>query len=162
MSYEPLIVENWLYDTLSTDQTLAEALATDNRAAFYQIGVYSHVAPLVDPRTGKPPTTPYVILSYVGQRAPADIALCGARVGVEPIYRITVWDSTKGAVSWGKLQTVADRIDALVDNQSLGTTPPAWIRRLDTATEVQVQNDGIVDYGITMTFVAQVGATVTT
>lgn len=157
MAIEALLVENWLYDTLSADATLAAALATNGRAPFYQVGVYSHVAPLVDPRTGRPPQTPYIVFANAGVRSQDEITLCGERVMTEPIYRITVWDSAKGAVSWSKLQTIADRIDALVDNQSLATTPAAWIRRLDATTEVIVQNDGIVDYGLTMSFVAQIG-----
>jgi hypothetical protein len=152
MAVEALIIENWLFDTLSADQTLAEALATDGRAPFYQIGVYSTIAPLVDPRTGKPPATPYVVYSNEGVAGDDEIALCGQRYMSDPVYRITVWDSVKGAVSWAKLQAVADRIDALVDNQTLATTPPAWGRRLSASTEIEVANDGLIDYGVTQLY----------
>jgi hypothetical protein len=146
---EALVIENWLYDTLASDQTIAEALATDGRAPFYQVGVYSTIAPLVDPRTGKPPTTPYIVFSNEGTAGDDDIALCGQRIMADPVYRITVWDSVKGAVSWSRIQAVADRIDALVDNQTLATTPPAWSRRLSASTEIEVANDGLIDLGIT-------------
>jgi hypothetical protein len=155
MAFEALVAENWLFDTLSTDQTLAEALATNGRAPFEQVGVYSHIAPLIDPRSGKPPVQPYVVFALAGTNATDDIALCGQRITADPIYRITVWDVAKGAVSWSRLQPVADRIDALVNNQTLNTTPPAWIRRLDGATEVEIADDGLIDFGITQTFVVR-------
>lgn len=152
MAVEALVIEDWIYDTLSTDQTLAEALAGEDRAPFWQVGVYSTIAPLVDPRTGKPPATPYIVYTNEGVAGDDDIALCGQRIMSEPVYRIAVWDSAKGAVSWSKIRAVADRIDALVDNQTLATTPPAWSRRLTASTDIEVSNDGLIDYAISQTY----------
>lgn len=39
MSFEPLIISKWIYDTLSTDDTLA-ALLSGSKAPYYQQGVY--------------------------------------------------------------------------------------------------------------------------
>ena len=47
MSFEPLIIQKWIYDTLSADSTLAGLLA-GGKAKNYQQGIYAEIAPEVN------------------------------------------------------------------------------------------------------------------
>lgn len=156
MAFEALICENWICDTLAADATLAGHLATDGRSPGYQVGVYSHAAPQIDARSKRAPATPYIVVSFAGNRTPDETVICGDRVLAEPMYRVTAWDTQGGSVSVLRLQNIADRIDALLDNIVCGTTPPSWCRRVGTDIPVAVQTDGRVDYGLSATYVFQV------
>jgi len=45
---ESLVVDEWIYDTLTADATLQGLLAVDNRAPSYQQGIYLYLAPEKD------------------------------------------------------------------------------------------------------------------
>lgn len=152
MAFEGLIAENWIFDTLAGDATLAAALALDGRAPGYQVGVYAHVAPERDTRSNRAPQTPYIVFSRLGSEAGDERTIGGCRVFTDPVYRVTVWDSGPGSVSTARLQTIADRIDTLLDNVATGTTPPGYCNRIGTEIPVVVQTDGGVDYGLSATY----------
>ena len=156
MAFEGLTMENWLFDTLAGDATLATALAVDGRAPGYQIGVYAHVAPERDPRSMRAPQTPYVVFSRVTGGGEDERSLCGKRVFTEPVYRVTVWDTQSGHASAARLQSAMDRIDALLDNASTGTTPAAVCNRLGSDIPVVVQTDGGVDMGLSATYALRI------
>ena len=156
MAFEIFTVEQWLFNTLSQDATLASILATDGRAPFYQVGVYAHMAPELDSKSLKAVEYPLVIFQRMGTRFSDDVTLCGDRVLVQPIYQIAVWDNQYGGVSISRLQPIMDRIDALLDNQVCNTNPPAWCRRLDTNTLVELQEDGRIDVGVIGNYVFQI------
>jgi hypothetical protein len=40
MAFEPAVIEQWIYETLTGDTTLMGLLAVDNRPNGYQQGVY--------------------------------------------------------------------------------------------------------------------------
>lgn len=156
MAFEILTVENWLFTTLSTDATLAQHLAVDGRAPFYQQGVYSNIAPEIDPRSMEAPEFPLIVFQRMGSRASDGITICGDRVLVQPVYQVGIWDVQYGGLSFARLQAIADRVDALLDNQVCGTVPPAWCRRMDSNTLFEQQEDGRIDLGITGNYVFQI------
>jgi hypothetical protein len=65
MSFEPLLIQKWIYETLKDDATL-QTLIGGNFAPNYQVGVYSEIAPEKDPVTQAVPQYPYVVFSRSG------------------------------------------------------------------------------------------------
>ena len=56
MAYEPAVIEQWIYETLSGDATLSGLLAVDNKPDGYQMGIYNTVAPQISlPWQTRPP-----------------------------------------------------------------------------------------------------------
>ena len=58
MAYEPAVIEQWIYETLSGDATLLGLLAPDNQPNGYQMGIYNTVAPQADPISRRPVQVP--------------------------------------------------------------------------------------------------------
>ena len=66
MAFEPAVIEQWIYDTLTGDATLMGLLAPDNKPNGFQMGIYNTIAPQIDPISRKQPTTPYVVFDRAG------------------------------------------------------------------------------------------------
>lgn len=152
MAYEPKVIEDWLFDTLRADSTLADLLAPDNKPANYQQGIYNTLAPEVDPVSRKAPQVPFVVFA-LESGGTDETALCGSRVFSRPGYRVTVWDNQTGAVSMARVGSIMDRIDVLLDNQFVSTTTPRFqIRREIPGQTFQLAQGGRIDFGVTAVY----------
>lgn len=152
MAYEAGIIEQWIYQTLSSDATLAGLLAVDNLPPNYQQGIYNTVAPEIDSVSNRQPKPPFVVFQLSGSNAD-DTALCGSRVFSRPTFRITVWDNQSGSVSLLRAQLIANRIDTLLDNQTVtSTTPRFYFQRNGSAESFAVNNSGRTDIGVTAVY----------
>lgn len=154
MAFEPLEIESWIYSTLKNDSTLSTLLAKEaDRAKDYQIGIYNTLAPETDPISLEAPRLPYIVFSRNGSDANDDQVLCGNTYLSHPIYRLTVWSSNSGSISFFSIKSIVERIDTLLTNQ---TTTQNGIKfhciRFDTEMPVVVQIDGKVDVGLTLLF----------
>lgn len=153
MAYEPAVIEQWIYETLSGDATLSGLLAVDNKPDGYQMGIYNTVAPQVDPISRKPVQVPYVVFARDGSGSDDEDTLCGGRAFTYPNYRITVWDTESGAMSMSRIQTIMSRIDTLLDNQTVtSTTPRLYVRRVATDQTFSLLEGGRTDYGVTAVY----------
>ena len=153
MAYEPAVIEQWIYETLSGDATLSGLLAVDNKPDGYQMGIYNTVAPQLDPISRKPVQVPYVVFSRDGSGGDDEDTLCGSRAFTFPNYRITVWDTESGAMSMSRIQTIMSRIDTLLDNQTVtSTTPRLYVRRVATDQTFSLSEGGRTDYGVTAVY----------
>lgn len=153
MAYEPAVIEQWIYETLSGDATLSSLLAVDNKPDGYQMGIYNTVAPQIDPISRKPVQVPYVVFSRDGSGGDDEDTLCGSRAFTYPYYRITVWDTESGAMSMSRIQTIMSRIDTLMDNQTVtSTTPRLYVRRVATDQTFSLSDGGRTDYGVTAVY----------
>jgi len=153
MAYEPAVIEQWIYETLSNDATLQGLLAVDNKPNNYQQGIYNTVAPQLDPVSRKPVQVPYVVFSRAGASGEDEDALCGGRVFTYPNYRVTVWDTESGAMSMSNIQNIMSRIDTLLDNQTVTTTTPRlYVRRTSTDQTFALSDGGRTDYGVTAVY----------
>lgn len=153
MAYEPAVIEQWIYETLSGDATLAGLLAVDNKPDGYQQGIYNTVAPQIDVISRKPPQVPYVVFSRDGSGGDDEDTLCGGRAFTYPNYRITVWDTESGAISMSRIQTIMSRIDTLLDNQTVtSTSPRLYVRRFSTDQVFELSDGGRTDYGVTAVY----------
>jgi len=150
--YEPKTIEQWIYTTLTADATLQTLLSPDNLPAGYQIGVYSHLAPQVDARSGKEPQTPYIVYSRYGGDLDTT-ALNGDRVMANPSYNVVVWDTSSGAISASRAQDIADRVDALLGDKDItSTTPPIYCQRINSDMFVQPSQGGRIDVGVVLQY----------
>jgi hypothetical protein len=153
MAFEPAVIEQWIYETLSGDTTLMDLLSTSNQPSGYQQGIYNTTAPQIDPVSRRPPQLPYVVFSRAGNAGQDQDVLCGSRVFTYPTYRITVWDSESGAMSMSNIQTTMSRIDALLDNQTVtSTTPRLYVRRTSTDQTFSLSDGGRTDFGVTAVY----------
>lgn len=152
MAFEPLIIQKWIYDTLSSDATLASLLA-GKKAAFYQRGVYSEVAPEKDSVSQKMPQLPYVVFSRAGSDINDEATLCGDRYFSIPVYRVTVWNNNNGSLSYKGMSDILSRIDLLLGGEKVTDSGITWYcQRFDTEQPIQVQSDGRVDFGLTILY----------
>jgi hypothetical protein len=153
MAYEPAVIEQWIYETLTGDATLMGLLAPDNRPNGYQMCGYNTIAPQVDPIRRKAVQVPYVVVSRSGSGADDEDTLCGGRAFTYPNYRITVWDTESGAISMSRIQTIMSRIDTLLDNQTVtSTSPRLYVRRFSTDQVFELSDGGRTDYGVTAVY----------
>jgi len=153
MAYEPAVIEQWIYETLNNDATLQGLLAVENKPSNYQQGIYSVVAPQIDPVSRKPVQVPYVVFDRAGNAGTDQDVICGSRVFTFPTYRITVWDTESGAMSQYRIQKIMDRIDTLLDNQRVTTTSPVfYCRRESTAQTFGLSSGGRTDFGVTAVY----------
>lgn len=153
MAFEPAVIEQWIYETLSGDATLVGLLSTGNLPSGYQQGIYNTVAPQVDVVSRKPPQLPYVVFDRAGNAGQDQDTLCGSRVFTYPTYRITVWDTASGAVSMASSATIMSRIDTLLDNIHVSsTTPRFYVRRESTAQTFGLESGGRTDFGVTAVY----------
>lgn len=153
MAFEPILLEEWIYDTLTADTTLKDYLAVDSDVPGFQKGIYLYIAPDKDPISNKYPQVPYVVISHVGNYKQDDIVICGDTAFTYHQYRITVWYRQKGAVSMSKLKNIADRIDYLIANKKITTVSPNFTTRRFSATNVMdVASDGRIDYGMVLNY----------
>ena len=153
MAYEPAVIEQWLYETLSNDATLQGLLAVDNKPNGYQQGIYNTVAPQLDPVSRKPVQVPYVVFDRAGNAGQDQDTICGSRVFTYPTYRITVWDTASGAVSMSQSAAIMSRIDTLLDNQHVSSTSPRfYCRRESTAQTFGLESGGRTDFGVTAVY----------
>ena len=153
MAYEPAVIEQWIYETLSGDTTLQGLLAVDNKPEGYQQDIYNTVAPQIDVISRKPPQVPYVVFSRAGASGEDEDTLCGGRAFTYPNYRITVWDTESGAMSMNRIQTIMSRIDTLLDNQTVTSTiPRLYVRRTSTDQTFALSDGGRTDYGVTAVY----------
>jgi len=152
MSFEPLIISKWIYDTLSTDDTLA-ALLSGSKAPYYQQGIYLEVAPEKDPRTQLMPQLPYVVYSRLGSDGSDQTVLCGDRYYTIPIFRITVWDQKNGSISYSRVKEIIDRVDTLLAKQTVTASGLTFLsQRYDTDQPFEIGSDGRVDYGLSLLY----------
>lgn len=152
--FEPLVIENWLYTTLKNDSTLQGLLAAVNdKAPNYQIGVYSTMAPEKDPYSKKTPQTPYIVFSFSGSAQDDEQAVCGGSYTSRPMYAVNVWQSSNGSISWSSIKSIADRVDTLLQNQTVtqdGITFHSF--RNDVSMPITVQIDGKIDYALSLLY----------
>jgi len=152
MSFEPLVISKWIYDTLSADNTLAILLA-GSKAPNYQQGIYNEIAPEKDAVSQKMPQLPYVVFSRSGSDINDESALCGTRYYSIPVYRITVWDNKNGSISYARLKNIIERVDTLLSNESVTASGiKFYCQRFDTDQPFEVGSDGRVDYGLTILY----------
>jgi hypothetical protein len=153
MAFEPAVIEQWIYETLTGDTTLMGLLAVDNRPNGYQQGVYNTVAPQMDSVSRRPVQVPYVLFDRAGNAGQDQDVLCGARVYTYPTYRITVWDTASGAVSMNQSAAIMSRIDTLLDNIHVSSTSPRFYsRRESTAQTFGLESGGRTDFGVTAVY----------
>jgi hypothetical protein len=152
MSFEPLIISKWIYDTLGADNTLAILLA-GSKAPNYQQGVYLEVAPEKDPISQQMPQLPYVVFQRVGSEGSDETALCGDRFYTVPIFRITVWDQQNGSISYQRVNNIINRVDLLLGKQTVTVSGLTFLsQRYDTDQPFEVGSDGRVDYGLSLLY----------
>jgi hypothetical protein len=154
MAFETLEIEKWIYTTLKNDATLGNLLArAADKAKDYQIGIYSTVAPERDPVSNAVPQLPFVVFARNGSDSDDDQALCGSTYLTHPVYRVSVWQSSSGTVSFGSIKSIAERIDNLLHNQ---TATQGGIKfhcvRYNTEQPIVVQVDGRVDFALSLLF----------
>lgn len=156
MAFEPAVIEQWIYETLTGDTTLMGLLAPDNKPNGFQMGVYNTIAPQTDPISRKQPITPYIVFDRAGNAGQDQDVLCGSRVFTYPTYRITVWDTASGALSMARAQTIMARIDTLLDGQKVTTTTPNLFCTRDVAGQSFVLSEGgRTDVAVTATYIIQ-------
>lgn len=152
MSFEPLLIQKWIFDTLVADQTLQTLLANPT-APNYQRGIYSEIAPEKDPVSQKVPQYPYVVFSRNGSDNTDEFALCGSRYQTIPVYRITVWDNSNGTISYQPLYNIINQVDSLLSGQKVTVDGINFIaQRFDTDQPYEIAGDGRVDYGLTLLY----------
>lgn len=152
MSFEPLIIGKWIYDTLSADSTLA-ALLAGSKAPNYQQGVYLEVAPEKDPVSQKMPQLPYIVYQRVGSEGSDQTVLCGDRYYTIPIFRITVWDQKNGSISYQRINNIINRVDLLLGKQTVTVSGLTFLsQRFDTDQPFEIGSDGRVDYGLSLLY----------
>lgn len=152
MSFEPLTVAKYIFQTLSGDATLKTLLA-GSKAPGYQLGVYQEMAPTVDPVSGYEPILPYIVFSRVGSWEPNQNALCNGTHVQYPSYRVTVWHEQSGSISYSRVQSIADRITVLLDGQRVSLDGLDFASlRLDTEQPIIIGTDGHIDYGLTVVY----------
>ena len=152
MVFEPLLVQKWIYDTLRVDSTLASLLA-GNKAKNYQQGIYAEIAPEKDAISGRMPALPYIVFSRSGSDSSDQFVICGSRYLTSPIFRITVWDSSNGSLTYNNLKSIADRVDLLLDQQPETVNGITFLcQRYDTDQPFEVQSDGRVDFGLSLLY----------
>jgi hypothetical protein len=152
MSFEPLIIQKWIFDTLVADQTLQTLLA-GNKAPNYQRGIYSEIAPEKDPVSGVIPQYPYIVFARNGSDNTDEFALCGSRYQTIPVYRITVWDNSNGTISYQPLYNIINQVDSLLSGQKVTVDGINFIaQRFDTDQPYEIAGDGRVDYGLTLLY----------
>jgi hypothetical protein len=155
MSYEIPTIDQWIYETLTGDATLAELLAPDNKPNGYQMGIYNSVAPQIDPISRKQVQVPYVVFSSTSQTV-VERSLCNGRFLTDSGYRITVWDTASGAVSMARAQNILARIDTLLDGQTVTSTTPDLFCTRDVAGQSFVWSEGgRTDVAVTATYIIQ-------
>jgi hypothetical protein len=155
MSYEIPTIDQWIYETLTGDATLAELLAPDNKPGGYQMGIYNSVAPQIDPISRKQVQVPYVVFSSTSQTV-LERSLCNGRFLTDSGYRITVWDTASGAVSMARAQNILARIDTLLDGQTVTSTTPDLFCTRDVAGQSFVLSEGgRTDVAVTATYIIQ-------
>ena len=153
MAFEPIIIEEWIHDTLTADATLKGYLAIDSKVPGYQKGIYLHIAPDQDPVSNKIPEVPYIVASHIGNYKIDDVVLCGDVAFTYHQYRIIIWYRQKGSVSFAKLKNIADRVDFLLNNKKITTTSPNFTtRRLGATNVMDVSSDGRIDYGMVLSY----------
>lgn len=152
MSFEAGVIEGWIYATLAADSTLDDLLAADNLPANYQQGIYNTVAPEIDPISRKAPRFPYITFA-MGGSGEDEAPLCGSRAFARPSFRVTVWDNQSGSISMLRAQQIMDRIDTLLDNQTVTSTSPRfYFRRGSTAESFVLNTGGRTDIGVTAVY----------
>jgi hypothetical protein len=152
MSFEPLLIQKWIFDTLVADNTLQTLLA-GNRAPNYQRGIYSEIAPEKDPVSQFIPQYPYVVFSRSGSDITDEFVLCGSRYQTIPVYRITVWDNSNGTISYQPLYNIINQVDSLLSGQKVTVDGINFIaQRFDTDQPYEIAGDGRVDYGLTLLY----------
>ena len=152
MSFEPLIISKWIYDTLSADKTLATLIA-GSKAPNYQQGIYLEVAPEKDPVSQQMPQLPYIVYSRLGSEGSDQTALCGDRFYTVPIFRITVWDQQNGSISYQRVNNIINRVDLLLGQQTVTVSGLTFLsQRFDTDQPFEVGSDGRVDYGLSLLY----------
>ena len=152
MSFEPLIISKWIYDTLSADVTLATLIA-GSKAPFYQQGIYLEVAPEKDAVSQQMPQLPYVVYSRLGSEGSDQTVLCGDRYYTVPLFRITVWDQKNGSISYTRVKQIIDRVDVLLAKQTVTVSGLTFLsQRYDTDQPFEVGSDGRVDYGLSLLY----------
>ncbi len=155
MSYEIPAIDQWIYETLSNDATLAELLAPDNKPNGYQMGIYNSVAPQIDPVSRKQVQVPYVVFSSTSQTV-IERSLCNGRFLTDSGYRVTVWDTASGAVSMARAQNIMARIDTLLDGQTVTSTTPNFFCTRDVAGQsFSLSEGGRTDVAVTATYIIQ-------
>ena len=153
MAFEPIIIEEWIHDTLTADATLTGYLAINSKVPGYQKGIYLHIAPDQDPVSNKIPDVPYIVVNHIGNYKTDDIVLCGDVAFTYHQYRIIVWYRQKGSVSYAKLKNIADRVDLLLNNIKVtSTTPNFTTRRLGATNVMDISSDGRIDYGMVLSY----------
>lgn len=154
---ESLVVDEWIYDTLTADATLQGLLAVDNRAPNYQQGIYLYMAPEKDPISLRQPQVPYIVVRHTDGGQEDTQSMCGGRIVTSSVHQVWCWDTQSGAVSMARIKGIVDRIDTLLNQQSVNTTTPVFfLNRTSVNSSVDVSQDGRVDNGISLVFVATI------
>ena len=154
---ESLVVDEWIYDTLSGDSTLQSLLAVDNRAPNYQQGIYLYMAPEKDPVSLRQPQVPYIVVRHTDAGQTDEKSMCGGRIVTTSSHQVWCWDTQSGAVSMARIKAIVDRIDTLLNKQTVdSTTPPFFLNRSSVSSSVDVSQDGRVDNGIVQLYIATI------
>jgi len=154
---ESLVVDEWIYDTLTADATLQGLLAVDNRAPSYQQGIYLYMAPEQDPISLRQPQVPYIVVRHTDGGQEDTQSMCGGRIVTSSVHQVWCWDTQSGAVSMARIKGIVDRIDTLLNKQSVNTTTAVFfLNRTSVNSSVDVSQDGRVDNGISLVFVATI------
>jgi hypothetical protein len=72
-------------------------------------------------------------------------------------HQVWCWDTQSGAVSMARIKGIVDRIDTLLNKQSVNTTTPVFfLNRQSVSSSIDVSQDGRVDNGIVQLYVATI------
>lgn len=115
MSLTSPVINNWIYDTLSADLTLQELLAVNNEPPGYQQSIYADMAPQIDVISNELPQLPYIVFGLESEVV--DKTICGSPAIKIDTYRITVWDTAVGAISYSRAWGILDRVEYLLDRK---------------------------------------------
>jgi hypothetical protein len=69
------------------------------------------------------------------------------------MYSVNVWQSSNGSISWSSVKSIADRVDTLLQNQTVtqdGITFHSF--RNDVNMPLTVQIDGKIDYALSLLY----------
>ena len=157
MAVESLVVDEWIYDTLTGSATLMALLAVDNRSPNFQQGVYLYYAPEKDPISLRQPQVPYIVIRQELGTQEDMTSLCGSRKVTVSAHQVIAWDSQSGAVSMARIQPIVNQIDTLLNAQTVSTTSPVfYLNRSSVDASIGVSGDGRVDNGISQTYTATI------
>ena len=128
---ESLVVDEWIYDTLTADATLQGLLAVDNRSPSYQQGIYLYFAPEKDPISLRQPQVPYIVVRHTDAGQTDTTSMCGGRIVTTSSHQ--VWwhrgPHRHTAQSADSVKHHATVLSKPLERKLINRREPGWPRR---------------------------------